>query len=139
MKNPSPRWTELVKVSTLRSLFGCRSCLSSLKMKQIKLLNWNTRGLGSIEKCSGVRSTIRLARCDIVCIQESKLNEFDSNYFLSFLPSFFEKQCVFINAINTLGRCLISWRRNYTPLNSWTTRHTCSVVLRQDNSGKILQ
>lgn len=46
----------------------------SLNMKQIKILSWNTRGLGHEDKRTGVRSVIRLARCDVVCIQESKLN-----------------------------------------------------------------
>lgn len=106
-------------------------------MKQIKLLSWNTRGLGCPDKCNGVRSMIRFARCDVVCIQESKLNEFNLAYFSSFLPSYLEKSCVYINAVNHNGGCIISWRKSYTSLNSWSTRHTCSVVLRQNSSGSV--
>ena len=32
---------------------------------------------------------------------------------------------------------MISWRKNYTHLNSWATRNTCSVVLRQNSSGMV--
>jgi exonuclease III len=106
-------------------------------MKQIKIMSWNVRGLGSDDKCNGVRNLIRVARCDVVCVQESKLNEFNLAYFSSFLPSYLEKHCVYINAIHSSGGCLISWRKNYTHVNSWSTRHTYSVTLQRGGTGEV--
>ena len=106
-------------------------------MKQLKLMSWNTRGLGGEKKCLGVRKVLRLSRCDVVCLQESKLNEYNLAYYSDFLPSFFEKDCVYIDAISHSGGCIITWRKNYTRINSWSTRHSCSVVLKQNNSGEI--
>lgn len=53
------------------------------------------------------------------------------------MPSYFEKQCVFNSAINHSGGIIISWKKCYISLNSWSTRHTCSVLLRQVNTGAV--
>lgn len=54
------------------------------------------------------------------------------------LPTFFQRNCVAISAINSSGGCLISWKRNYELLSSWSTHHTCSTLLRQSNTGGLL-
>lgn len=68
------------------------------------------RGLGNVEKCKVVRSIIKEARCEVCCIQEIKWNCFDSSYFDCVLPSYFERRCVFIDAINTSGDALFLGR-----------------------------
>lgn len=79
-----------------------------MNIKIIKLLSWNCRGLGCLDKCLVVRNVIRASRCDVVCIQETKWNEIELSYVLSVLPTFFENECMYINAINSRGGCLIS-------------------------------
>ncbi|XP_078175173.1 uncharacterized protein LOC144568675 [Carex rostrata] len=106
--------------------------------KKFKLLSWNCRGLGDLDKCLVVRNVIRSSRCDVVCLQETKLNNLDCSYASAFLPSFFVKQCAFIDAIGTSGGCVIAWKKNYILLSSWATMHTITVLLLQSNFGRVL-
>ncbi|KAF3333009.1 hypothetical protein FCM35_KLT02586 [Carex littledalei] len=36
------------------------------------------------------------------------------------------------------GGCMISWKRSYTMLNSWVTRRSLSIFLRQLSSGEVM-
>ena len=78
-----------------------------MNFKQIKLLSWNVRGLGSIQKCSVVRNVVREYRCHVICIQESKWSGYDFAYVSSVLPSCFDKECVMLNARGTAGVVLL--------------------------------
>lgn len=99
-------------------------------------MSWNVRGLGDDSKCNVVRNTIREARCDVIGLQETKINERDLNYVSRALPSFFDKQIVSLAAQGSRGGCAIAWKRNYELQNCWTTRHTASAVLKQVQSGQ---
>ena len=70
-------------------------------------------------------------------LQETKLNELSLNY-SSVLPSFFEKHCVVVHATNSAGGLLIAWKHTYKLVSSWGTRHTCSALLQQINTGAEL-
>lgn len=104
-------------------------------MNKIKVLSWNVRGLGDLEKCNVVRNVLRTSRCDVVLLQETKLNEYDLKYFSEFLPTFIDRDCASLQAIESRGGCIVAWKRSYTMLNSWTTRHTVSVILQQNQTG----
>lgn len=107
-----------------------------MKMKKLSLLSWNCRGLGNLDKCLVVRNLIRSSRCDVVCLQETKWNKIDLVYIASVLPSFFERNCVYIHAIGSRGGCLISWKRSYRLQTSWATRHTITAELTQISTGQ---
>lgn len=107
------------------------------KFRKFKVLSWNCRGLGRLEKCDVVKNVIRQSRCDVCMLQETKLNEISLNY-SSALPSFFEKNCVVVHANNSAGGLLIAWKHNYRLMSSWGTRHTCSALLQQINTGAVL-
>ena len=107
------------------------------KIQKFKILSWNCRGLGRLDKCDVVRNVIRQSRCDICMLQETKMNENNLNY-VSVLPFFFERNCVVVHAHNTSGGLLISWKYTYKLISSWGTRHTCSALLQQINSGAFL-
>lgn len=109
-----------------------------VKLKKLKLMSWNCRGLGSIEKSEVVRNVIRHSRCDVCLLQETKLNESNLNYYSCALPSFFEKQAVMLYADGSKGGLIITWKRSFQLLNSWTTRNSCSALLKQTSSGGIL-
>lgn len=104
-------------------------------LKKIKIMSWNTRGLGDEKKCNVVRNVIRSSRCDVCCLQETKWNDFDVLYYSRVLPTFFDRNCVAIKAINTKGGCIIAWKRNFTLMNSWATKHTCSAMIKHEGSG----
>lgn len=105
--------------------------------KKFSVLSWNFRGLGSLEKCLVVRNVIKSRRCDVVCLQETKWNSYNLHYFLAVFPSYFDHQGAYICANNSSGGCVITWKRNYKLLSSWSTAHTITVVLQQYNSGVI--
>lgn len=108
-----------------------------MKMKKIKILSWNVRGLGDVKKGNTVCNLIRESRCDIVCLQETKWNRLDVFQYARVLPNYFDRDWVGLNAIHSAGGCIIAWRRNYTLINSWVTRHTCSAILRQESTGQV--
>lgn len=108
------------------------------KLKKFKLVSWNCRGLGNLKKCDVVRSVLRESRCDVCMLQETKLNEYNLNYYSRLLPSFFDKNVVVVHANNSKGGILIAWKRSYQLLNCWTTRNSCTALLKQTNTGGIL-
>lgn len=108
-----------------------------MNLTKIKLLSWNCRGLGNLEKCLVVRNIIRESRCDFVCLQETKLSSFEFNHAVTLLPSYFQRDCVCLNAVGSSGGCLIAWKNGYSKLSSWATRHTISVSLVQQTTGQV--
>lgn len=80
-----------------------------MNIKKLSLLSWNCRGLGSIEKCLIVRNVIKSSRCDIVCLQETKWNMYDLQYYMAVFPTYFYHQKAYINARGTKGGCVIAW------------------------------
>lgn len=68
-------------------------------------------------------------------MQETKWNSFDLDYIGRVLPSFFDRNCVTLNALGSAGGLLIAWKRNFVLINSWVTKHTCSALLMQVTSG----
>lgn len=107
-------------------------------LKKFKLISWNVRGLGGAQKCCVVRDVIRASRCEICCLQETKINTMDVEYLARALPSFFERNCVYVNAIESRGGMLISWKRCYTLKNAWVTRHSCTALLQQSQTGRLV-
>lgn len=110
-----------------------------LDIKKFKLMCWNVRGLGCPKKCSVVRDVLRSSRGDICYFQETKINEVDYGYLARVFPSFFDKNCVYLNAIESRGGLLISWKRSYSLQNSWATKHSCTALLRQNQTGRLIQ
>lgn len=99
-------------------------------LKNFKLISWNTRGLGDVDKCKVVRNVIRQERVEVVCLQETKWNRLDYSYVAAVLLSYYDMAVVYTQASNSAGGCLIGWKRAYTLLNSWVTKHTCTAQLR---------
>lgn len=64
--------------------------------------------MGYTQKADVVRDVIRSSRCDICCIQETKMNTYNLNYLSYILPSFFETRCEVLCAIGMTGGCLVS-------------------------------
>lgn len=83
-----------------------------------------------------VRNVVRESRCDIVLFQESKCNKLEISYVTRLLPSFFSYEVSYNLALNSACGIIIAWRRSFQLLNSWSTRHSVTVLLQQPNSGK---
>ena len=108
-----------------------------MSYKKIRILSWNCRGLGNLEKCNVVCDVIRSARCDVCLLQETKLNEVVFKYVSRFLPSFFNFNVAYNQAFNTSGGLIIAWKRSFELIASWSTIHTLSVILRQESTGFV--
>ena len=48
--------------------------------KNWNILNWNIRGMNSEDKCLALRQKIDESDCNIVCLQETKRETFDTAY-----------------------------------------------------------
>lgn len=53
------------------------------------ILSWNIRGINHADKWDGVRSKILEAKCDILCLQETKREYFDNAYIKKICPPSF--------------------------------------------------
>lgn len=72
-------------------------------MKKMKMVTWNVRGLSNLDKCTVVRNILRKSRCDVICLQETKLNEKNLDYFGVVLPSYFDRDFSVLDACGTKG------------------------------------
>jgi hypothetical protein len=60
--------------------------------RQWKILCWNIRGIIAQSKLTAIRSKIKEANCDIICLQETKKKKnFDLNFIKSFCPMSFDR------------------------------------------------
>jgi exonuclease III len=54
------------------------------------ILCWNIRGMNAVKKWTALKSKIKEASCDIICIQETKCVAFDQAYLRNFCTSHFD-------------------------------------------------
>lgn len=107
-------------------------------IKKFRLLSWNVRGIGSDEKSNVVRNVIKNSRSDVVLLQETKSNRMDCGYMMRILPSYYNYETVFNLASGSSGGILIAWRRSFDRINSWSTFHTITAVLKHLGTGKVI-
>ena len=60
----------LAEVSVLR-------LLGDLLFMSIRILSWNVRGINNPQKMSVIKNLLRDWKCDVVCLQETKLSSID--------------------------------------------------------------
>lgn len=109
-----------------------------MNLQKFKLMSWNVRGLGCINKCNVVRNTIKNSYCDLCLLQETKCNSIDFAVVSKFLPSFFHQDVAFNLANNSAGGVLIAWKQSFSLLKSWSTKHTITVMLKQNRTGQVI-
>jgi mannosylglycoprotein endo-beta-mannosidase len=96
-------------------------------MDPSKILIWNVRGLNSTGRQDAVRSLVESTKADIVCIQETKMENISRRVVLAALGSKFN-QYVFVPSIGASGGILVAWKHDLGPAGS--TRidaHSASV------------
>ena len=72
------------------------------------ILNWNVRGINSSDKWLAIRSKIEESAAGIVCIQETKRENFDLAYIHKFCPQRFSK-FEFLPSIGASGGIVTVW------------------------------
>jgi exonuclease III len=71
-------------------------------------MNWNIRCINSEKKWLALASKIDECGCDIICIQETKREDFDIQYIRKFTPKKFNK-FEFLPSIGASGGIIIIW------------------------------
>jgi exonuclease III len=62
------------------------SLMSRVSKRKWRVLCWNVRGLNADTRQREVRSKIEESECDIICLQETKCEEFDWRLLRKFCP-----------------------------------------------------
>jgi len=76
----------------------------------LKILSWNVRGLNDFQKRLIVKNLLREWKCDVVCLQETKLSPLDRQMVCS-LWSCPYVDWVALDVVQTAGGVLIMWDR----------------------------
>ena len=74
----------------------------------LKILSWNVRGLNDCQKRSIVKNLLREWKCDVICLQETKLFGLDRQMVGSLWSCPFV-DWVALDAIQTTGGVLLMW------------------------------
>jgi len=93
-------------------VFASFSVVLSMNNNRIfSVLSWNVRGLNSKEKWDAIRAKINESSCHIVCLQETKRDNFDLLYLKKFCPKLLSS-FVFFPSVGASGRILTVWNSN---------------------------
>ena len=77
---------------------------------KLKMISWNVRGLNDFQKRLVVRNLLREWKCDIICLQETKLDGMDSQMVCSLWSCLYVDWAV-LDADQMAGGVLIMWDR----------------------------
>jgi exonuclease III len=77
-------------------------------VSQLSLFSWNVRGMGDSTKCALIKDSIRNANANVICLQETKWDEFEDFRIKSVATNRYQGH-VALNANNTRGGILILW------------------------------
>lgn len=97
-------------------LYACTGCMVLLpsppmvyKMnKAWNILCWNIRAINSDSKWDALRNKIDESACSVFCLQETKRNDFDTQYIKKFAPKRFDR-FDFIPWVGSSGGILVAW------------------------------
>ena len=101
----------------MRLLKHTRSCWTSLRSLLLKLilLSWNVRGVNNFEKRKVIKQFIRDQRVDLVCLQETKVQEMSHGLACSLRVGRFSKWGT-VDAIGTVGGLMLFWDKRILEL-----------------------
>jgi hypothetical protein len=72
------------------------------------VLSWNIRGINDPAKWPLVRNKLEESSASIICLQETKKSDFDSNFIKNFAPKRFD-HFAFIPSDGASGGLLVLW------------------------------
>lgn len=121
------------------SLFSGKSWCSSFKMshnKILKFLSWNVRGLNVRNKRIAVRQSLLIEKPDLVCIQETKLENLNNRMTKEICGNRLA-QVETLPAQGTKGGIIVAWDPSkFTLINTNIKRYSVSVLLSHKEDGQ---
>ena len=101
------------------------------------ILNWNVRGLNSPAKRRAVQIFVAELKCNVVCLQETKISDMSRNLVLESLGSRFADNFISLPAIGSRGGILIACTDDFEvsdiPLAAGA--HSISGTIRDKSDG----
>jgi exonuclease III len=79
-----------------------------MRLLDWKVLDWNVRGLNDMDKRLLVYNKIEESQCAIICLQETKRQDFDHSFIRSFCPKRFD-HFVFSPSDGASGGLIVLW------------------------------
>lgn len=73
------------------------------------MLSWNIRGINSAKKWDVVRDRVVESNCDVVCLQETKKQSFDSMFIRNICPASFDA-FDYIPSTGASGGTIVIWK-----------------------------
>ena len=101
-----------------------------------KVATWNIRGVNSSWKWNAIKNKIIEAQCDILCLQETKKENFDITFIRNFCPPSFDS-FEFQPSAGASGGILVVWKRclfSAAKISSASYEITLDFYSRVDNS-----
>ena len=96
----------------------------------LRLLSWNVRGLNNPWKREVCKNLLKDWKCDIVCLQETKVSSIDMVFVRSLWGSPFIDWAV-LDAVQSSGGVLLIWdKRVFEQLDIFVGQFSVSVLLR---------
>lgn len=74
----------------------------------MKIWTWNVKGLGRPPKCFLVKELLRSARAEVVCLQETKLQNVHQSLWRSFGHRLLDTY-EYLHSFGSIGGIIISW------------------------------
>jgi exonuclease III len=82
-----------------------------------RVMTWNVRGINSAWKWDSVKNKIQMSHCDIICLQETKKENFEQQFIKKICPTQFD--CFdFLPSVGTSGGILIAWKGSLFTANN---------------------
>ena len=75
-------------------------------------MNWNIRGINSQERWDDIGNKITESNCNVICLQETKTDHFDSNNLRKFYPRRLN-QFAYQHSVGNSGGILTIWNGHY--------------------------
>ena len=96
----------------------------------LRLLSWNVRGLNNPRKRKVCKNLLKDWKCDIVCLQETKVSSTDIVFVRSLWGSPFIDWAI-LDVVQSSGGVLLIWdKRVFEQLDIFVGQFSVSVLLR---------
>ena len=79
-----------------------------MQVRKWNVLSWNIWGINSDIKWNAIRDRLCANNCDILCLQETKRDNFDPSYLRNFCPPSFD-DFAFLPSVGASGGSIIVW------------------------------